>query len=317
MFRRCSLFGCCLHLICGWSMFSQTRAAAEHPRVSFGKADSAVKIFVDDQPVAVYVYHDTRILRPYLKDLRTRNGIQVTRSLPPVEGVDATDHATMHPGVWLAFGDLAGDDFWRNRGRVAHVDFAEEPTGDLDGGQFSVRNRYLSGERLICNETCKISVWALDKEVVFVWDSRFTAPTEFYFGDQEEMGVGVRVATPLAVNNGGTLTSSEGRNGEKEIWGRVAAWCDASGTIEGRKVGVLVVPDPLNFRKSWFHARDYGLVVANPFGLQAFTRSPEPSRVAVAPGDTFRLRFAVVVHEGDVDLEAAASNATTELNASR
>jgi hypothetical protein len=131
------------------------------------------------------------------------------------------------------------------------------------------------------------------------------------------MGFGVRVATPLAVKNGGTLTNSEGRNAEKEVWGRVATWCDASGTINGRRVGMLVVPDPMNFRKSWFHARDYGLIVANPFGLQAFTRSPEPSRVTVPAGEKFRLRFAVVVHEGDIDLEAAASSATTELNASR
>jgi hypothetical protein len=131
------------------------------------------------------------------------------------------------------------------------------------------------------------------------------------------MGLGVRVATPLAVKNGGTLANSEGRVGEKEIWGRVAKWCDASGTIDGKRVGVLVMPDPLNFRKSWFHARDYGLIVANPFGLQAFAGSTDPSRVTVPVGEKFRLRFAVVVHEGDVSAETAASSATTELNASR
>jgi hypothetical protein len=292
-------------------------ALATHPQVGFQKAADAVEILINGKPVATYVYRDPEILRPYIKDVRTMHGIQVTRSMPPVEGVDATDHATMHPGVWLAFGDLGGADFWRNRARVEHVDFAEEPKADLDGGQFTVRNRYLSGERLVCNETCKIAVWALAEELVLVWDSEFSAPTEFYFGDQEEMGFGVRVATPLAVKNGGTLTNSEGRNGEKEVWGRVATWCDASGTINGRRVGMLVVPDPMNFRKSWFHARDYGLIVANPFGLQAFTRSPEPSRVTVPAGEKFRLRFAVVVHEGDIDLEAAASSATTELNASR
>lgn len=303
--------------VVGCSVFATATAFAEHPRVSFTKSDGAVSILVDDKPVAIYVYRDPQILRPYLKDVRTMSGIQVTRNLPPVEGVDATDHATMHPGVWLAFGDLGGADFWRNRARVEHVDFAAEPAAEMDGGEFTVRNRYVSGERLVCNETCRIAVWALAKELVLVWDSEFSAPTEFYFGDQEEMGFGVRVATPLAVKNGGTLTSSEGRSGEKEVWGRTAKWCDASGTIDGHNVGLLVVPDPMNFRKSWFHARDYGLIVANPFGQQAFTRSPDPSRVVVPPGEKFRLRFAVVVHEGDVDLESAASSATTELNASR
>lgn len=304
-------------LVCGMLLALGVPATASHPQVGFEKADGEVRILVDNKPVAIYVYRDREILRPYIKDVRTPGGIQVTRSLPPVEGVDATDHATMHPGVWLAFGDLGGADFWRNRAQVEHVDFVAEPSVDMGGGEFTVRNRYLSGERLVCNETCKIACWALAKELVLVWDSEFSSPTEFYFGDQEEMGLGVRVATPLAVKNGGTLTSSEGRHGEKEIWGRPAKWCDASGTIDGRKVGVMVVPDPLNFRKSWFHARDYGLVVANPFGLKAFTRSADPSRVTIPVGEKFRLRFAVVVHEGDVDLDAAASSATTELNASR
>ena len=304
-------------LVCGCCCALPVAGLADHPRVTFAKSDGAVTIQVDDKPVAIYVYQDREILRPYIKDLRTISGVQVTRNLPPVEGVDATDHATMHPGVWLAFGDLGGEDFWRNRGRVEHVDFVVEPTAEMDGGEFSVQNRYLSGDRLVCNETCKITVWALAKELVLVWESEFSSPTDFYFGDQEEMGLGVRVATSLAVKNGGTLSSSEGRSGEKQVWGRTAKWCDASGTIDGKKVGVLVLPDPLSFRKSWFHARDYGLIVANPFGLQAFTRSADPGRVAIPPGAKFRLRFAVVVHEGDVDLETAASTATTELNASR
>jgi len=311
---RCllSVFVCC-----GALVTAHRSALAGHPQVSFQKTGGAVSILVDEKPVATYVYEDRDILRPYIKDLRTISGIQVTRNLPPVEGVDATDHPTMHPGVWLAFGDLGGADFWRNRARVEHIDFAAEPAAEMDGGEFTVRNRYVSGERLVCNETCKIAIWALAKELVLVWDSEFSSPTEFFFGDQEEMGLGVRVATPLAVKNGGTLTSSEGRHGEKEIWGRTAKWCDASGTIDGKQVGVLVLPDPLNFRKSWFHARDYGLIVANPFGLQAFTRSVDPSRVTVPAGEKLRLRFAVVVHEGEIDLETAASSATTELNASR
>ena len=42
---------------------------------------------------------------------------EVTRTHPPGDG-DATDHATMHPGVWLAFGNISGEDFWRNKARI-------------------------------------------------------------------------------------------------------------------------------------------------------------------------------------------------------
>lgn len=55
------------------------------------------------------------------------------------------------------------------------------------------------------------------------------------------------------------------------------------------------MPAPDNFRKSWFHARDYGLLVANPFGLNAFTRG-EKSRIDVPVGKEFRLQFGVLIH---------------------
>jgi hypothetical protein len=114
------------------------------------------------------------------------------------------------------------------------------------------------------------------------------------------MGLGVRVATNLTVTRGGVITSSEGRKNEKEVWGRQADWCDYS----GKGVGVMLMPDPQNFRRSWFHARDYGLLVANPFGRQAFTKA-EPSRVVVKKGEILTLRFGVLVHDGDLDRQAA------------
>ena len=63
----------------------------------------------------------------------------------------------------------------------------------------------------------------------------------FTFGDQEEMGLGIRVATDHAVTNGGVITSSDGRKNEKQVWGRQADWCDYS----GKGVGVMLMPDPI------------------------------------------------------------------------
>lgn len=57
---------------------------------------------------------------------------------------------------------------------------------------------------------------------------------------------------------------------------------------------------PENFRASRFHARDYGLLVANPFGINAFTNG-EKSAVTVEPGKTLRLRFGVCVFQGKPD----------------
>ena len=112
------------------------------------------------------------------------------------------------------------------------------------------------------------------------------------------------LATPLAVVKGRRMTDSEGRVGEAQVWGQQADWCAYSGEIDGRRAGVLMMPGPRNFRRSWFHARDYGLLEANPFGRNAFTKG-ETSRVIVRDGESLRLRFGVLVWNGRPDLGAA------------
>jgi hypothetical protein len=54
---------------------------------------------------------------------------------------------------------------------------------------------------------------------------------------------------------------------------------------------------PENFRPSWFHARDYGMLEANPFGRQAFGKG-EKSSVVIKPGEKMRLRYGVLLHSG-------------------
>ncbi len=59
-----------------------------------------------------------------------------------------------------------------------------------------------------------------------------------------------------------------------------------------------------------------GFVAANPFGVNAFTGGPKSS-VKVAPGDSLRLRFAVLVHQGPILLAAAYRDVVSELGESR
>lgn len=291
------------------------RAHAAQP-VSFARSEDRLEIRIGTRPFATYVFRDTRILRPYFAHVRAPDGAQVTRNLPPVAGTDRTDHDTMHPGIWMAFGDLDGADFWRNKATVEHVEFSENPTSSDGVGRFVVKNRYRDSDRVVCQERCRIRIDALEGRTLVVWDSTFTAEQPFAFGDQEEMGLGVRVATPLAVVNGGTLTNADGLKNEKQLWGKPSDWCDYSGQIAGQPAGIMVVPDPKNFRRSWFHARDYGFVAANPFGQKAFTGG-DASRVVVRPGESLRLRYAVVVHSGPVDLPAVATSALQTLESAR
>jgi hypothetical protein len=68
------------------------------------------------------------------------------------------------------------------------------------------------------------------------------------------------------------------------------------------------MPHPDNFRPSWYHARDYGLLVANAFGRRAMKAGKE-SRVELEKGKPFRLRYGIFVHgalpRGVEDIRAA------------
>ena len=258
--------------------------------------DGTLAISYAGQPVAEYVYADEKILRPYFARLCVPGGIQVTRNHPPKAG-DATDHDTMHPGLWLAFGDASGHDFWRNKAAIRHLRFAEHPAVRNGRLIFVTENELQTLDGTVIGvQVSRIVLEARPDGYLLTWEAAFApGEQELVFGDQEEMGLGVRVATAMAEKNGGRIRGSNGATGAKATWGSALDWCDYSGTIDGRQVGVTVMPDPANFRPSWFHNRDYGLMVANPFGRKAMTGG-ESSRVTVKKGESLRLRFGVLLH---------------------
>ena len=106
------------------------------------------------------------------------------------------------------------------------------------------------------------------------WGATFNSVIDgFYFGDQEEMGLSVPVPTPITEKTW-TDRQQQGHTTAKGT-GKPAAWCHYSGVIAGKHVGVLVMPDPKNPHPSWWHNRDYGVFVSNPFGRKAMKQGKE------------------------------------------
>jgi hypothetical protein len=273
-------------------------AQAPTDEVRFQQDVDRLVISVNDTPITSYVYHDEKIPRPYFAHVKAPGDIQVSRNHPPVPEKDSTDHETMHPGIWMAFGDLDGTDFWRNRARIKHVKFDQQPKGGTRIGSFVELKHYIRpDDSVVCQETFRCSVSVQPGGYLLTWDSTFSSDNDFYFGDQEEMGIGMRVATSVSQINGGTLRDSEDRHGAQQIWSRSADWCDYSGTVDGNHVGMTLMCHPDNFRNSWMHARDYGFVAANPFGRKAMKKGTA-SKVVVNPGDTLRLQYAIWIHSG-------------------
>jgi hypothetical protein len=232
------------------------------------------------------------------------------------------DHPEFHPGVWLAFGNLNGADNWRLKAKVAHESFVSQPKAEADGAlKFTAENQYHDAEgKSVCKSEAHHTLTVTPLGLLITYDETFSSDKEVVFGDQEEMGLGVRLATPLRVEKAGPdpapagtgeMIADGGRRGSAEIWGQPAKWLAYRGQLNGAPAGIAIFCHPDNFRPSRMHARDYGFVCANPFATAAF-KVGEPSRTVVRPGETLRLRYAVLCHSGEVldakQLEAAYEN---------
>jgi len=277
---------------------------------SFRDSDSSIDIHFGQQRIATYLKEHPQLTRRALVNVTTPSGIPVTRNFPPrkpedidpdYNAEDGIIHPIMHPGIWIGFGDINGNDYWRLQAKVEFDGFTEPLKGDRHSGSFAVRNRYMSedGERVVCDEVTRYHFTRVPEGLRLKIDAEYRAEAhDFYFGDQEESGLAIRVASPIRVQGGnGTIVNDRGEKNAVDVWGKEAKWFDYFGTIDGRQVGILVTPSPNNPRPSWLHARDYGVVVTNPFPKQPKERREPYVKTKVKQGDVFQLSYELLVHE--------------------
>ena len=263
----------------------------------------------------VFTFADPAVGRPALRDLHAPGGILVTRPCPIRPGIDPDDHEKLHPGVMLCFSDLSGADPWRGKTAVRFRGFPAEPAMADGAVRFTFAADYLAEPEdtpratVVCHEESTVTI--ADRTVdgapvrVITWDARLTpGDRAATFADVEEMGFGIRLLKELSPKGGGRYLASHGGRNEKGVFGLHADWCDASGTVDGAVVGVLLVDRGGSRRPALLHARDYGWLLANPFGSRAYGRK-ESGAVTVAPGDALELHYGLVAH-GNVPDDALA-----------
>jgi hypothetical protein len=291
-------------------LFTTATVHADDAPLEVASHNDKLVITRQQKPVAEFVFRDEKVLRPFFANVHTPGGVKVTRNHPPQDG-DATDHDTMHPGIWLAFGDINGHDFWRNKGHIEHVRFIVSPSADAERLTFVTESNLITADgKPVCRLVSQFALMSAPTHFLLVWDSTFYAEHgDITFGDQEEMGFGARVATGITEKNGGIITNAHGQKTAAKTWGQSTVWCDYSGT----NGGISLVASPANFRESWWHNRDYGVFVANPFGRAAMKQG-ERSAVTVKRGETFRLKFAAIMHDAAGDqIDAAVKDALQSL----
>lgn len=127
----------------------------------------------------------------------------------------------------MSFGDLSGCDYWRCKARTQQVRFLESPASHGKSGGFSVLNHYLKTDssEVLATEKADYQFCEVPHGYRLQWSSEFRAiDKDIVFGDQEEMGLGVRMVSSLAEKRGqgeeystATIASVRNKCGEN-LW---------------------------------------------------------------------------------------------------
>jgi hypothetical protein len=276
-----------------------------------------IDVSIDGSAFTTY-YFSPEIAKPYLMPLRTASGDIITRGFPIGNDVSGQPQGrAFEPHqrpLYFGHGDIDGLDFWqepvfdkyyRDHGHQAYGHMVLKSAAETRQQQQSaaILARFTLNDpnnRVIGEETQSFTfhgdAHARIIDCVFVL---YATAGPLDIGDTKEGTFGIRLAPELSAPLDHML-SSNGAEGEKAIWGKPADWVDYSGTMAGRPVGIAVFDHPKSFRHpTTWHARAYGLLAANPFGLREFTRDENRDGAWTIPeGKSATFRYRVFIHDG-------------------
>jgi hypothetical protein len=274
---------------------------------------TSVDVGIGGRPFTTF-YVDPAVAKPYFHPLRSARGTVVTRGFPVVENIRGEDRDEPHQRpMYFAHGDINGFDFWGEAAYPKWSDHAistfgrtvfrslDEARGGPDAGALQatfdliapigvlgreVQRYRFSGDDDTRIIDCQFSLVAIDKPLVI--------------GDTKEGTFAIRVVKALD-SPPARMVNADDATGEKNIWGKQSAWVDYSGRVADEDVGVAVLDHPGNLRSpTYWHARGYGLLAANPFGISYFTGGRRgQGAYTISPGASLVLRYRVVIHHGD------------------
>lgn len=280
------------------------RGGSRHHRMSV----EHVEVISFDGHIA-FDYHHHAVVRPHVDALFTPSGRRITRELATAPA-DSDDHAH-HKGVWWGHRDVDGCDVWTEFEGHGAVRSVSDPTVHTRYGHVELRHVtewVTHGGLPLLTDVRVLRAWRPDDRGVQTLDmlmSARAASVPVHFSDTKEAGlVAVRVNPQIEERRGGRITLSTGAVGEAEAWGRAAAWCDYSGSVDGEIAGIAIFDHPSNPLPARWHVRDYGLMAVNPFGLRDFGEPDARGDVTITADTPFVSRYRLLAHDGRPDLAA-------------
>ena len=294
-----------------------SRATAQDLSVKEDKG--VLQIFAGNKLVTKFQYADWS--RPIFYPLLSPTGTPLTRNWPIIK--DAPGESMDHPhqkSAWFVHGDIVvegmpaknspkgvkGVDFWSENPGAGKVVCTSVKIKKRSGDHLVVEttNEWINNEgQKVIDETRVIRVYQLSGAwLITVESDLFASVATLIFEDTKEGSFALRINEQITGKKGGKIENAEGKIGEKACWGYPSAWCDYSGSIDGKVAGVAILCDPKNPYPSCFHVRDYGLMAANPFGRGKSGFPAMKGRsdlVKVEKGQHLQVRYGYLMHDGD------------------
>jgi len=255
------------------------------------------------------MHHGDDVRIPYLWPVIGPGGVEMTRAYPMERGRpgESEDHPH-HTSLWFAHGDINGHDFWHSKGNTPRVDVVGKPVVKTSGNSTTIDCTLTwvgkDGEKLL-SEARRMTFAENNGVRRIDFDLRLEALVDVVFGDTKEGSFAMRLNPALRLRGDvakGHAFNSEGAT-DDALWGKRARWLTYFGTVGEDEVGVAIFDHPENLRyPTWWHARDYGLVGANPFGVHDFEGKPAGTGDHTLPkGEVLHLRYRVLLYAGKPD----------------
>jgi hypothetical protein len=280
-------------------------------QVQIKQSADRLTVTIDGKPFTEF-FVGAESTKPYLHPLRTASGKIVTRSYP-MESVagEAKDHPH-HRGLWITHGLVNQIDFWANEKdqkgagtagkgtiitrRVTTVESGKKK--GVIGANFEWQDAAGKG---VLAEQRTMTFYPHPTERIVDFDVTWTALQDVVFGDTKEGMFAIRLATDLEEKHSGKMRTADGKEGEKQVWGKRSPWVDYAGTLAGEKVGLAILDHPTNPRHpTYWHSRAYGLFAANPFGVHDFENDKTKNgEMKLGKGGAVRFRYRLIIHPGD------------------
>jgi hypothetical protein len=304
-------------LIVTWALIScvQLADAADQStvnQVEIQQLEGKLQVRIGKEIFTEYRY--AGYAKPILYPIYGPHEIAMTRSYPMRE-IDGEAHDHPHQkSMWFTHGLINGVDFWSEGSHSGTVVQERLIQAGSNAGRahLETANRWLDPQgELVGTDTRRLTFSTLgDGARIIDWHVTMHASAgKLVFGDTKEGMMGIRTNPKLRLKNNpkhgvnsavGHSLNSEGQQGN-EAWGQPAQWIDYWATIDGHKVGVAIFDHPENPRHpTRWHARDYGLIAANPFALHDFAGQPRGTgNMTVPAGESVTFRYRFLFHQGD------------------